>query len=54
MFVDVRDPTTKRLLFRYDPTRELIEIKPGVAHAPKVLIDLKEIKENVNERQEVR
>jgi hypothetical protein len=26
-FVDVRDPYTKKLLFRYDPVRNLVEIQ---------------------------
>jgi len=37
MFVEVRHPTTKRLLFRYDPQRDLVEI---VERGDKALIDL--------------
>ena len=36
-FVDVRDPHTGKLLFRYDPARRLIEV---VRRGVKTLIDL--------------
>lgn len=26
-YIDVRDPTTNKLLFRYDPVRRLVQIK---------------------------
>lgn len=37
MFVDVREPQTNRLLFRYDPVRQLVEI---VHKGVKVVVDL--------------
>lgn len=39
MFVDIRDPASKKLLFRFDGTRNLIEIKVNGSLSP-ILIDL--------------
>lgn len=36
-FVDVRDPHTGKLLFRYDPKRQLVEV---VQRGVRTLIDL--------------
>lgn len=36
-FVDVREPHTKRLLFRYDPARNLVEVQ---ARGVKTVVDL--------------
>lgn len=38
---DVREPMTRRLLFRYDPRRRLIQIKRSGGDV--VLIDLEEL-----------
>lgn len=38
-FVDVREPQTEKLLFRYDPNRDIIEVqRRGV----KTLVDLRQ------------
>ncbi len=44
MFQDVRDPNTGKLLFRFDPTRDLVQIK---AHGDMALIDLSEYRQPV-------
>lgn len=49
MFVEVREPHTEKLLFKYDPCREIIEI---VQRQKRTLVDLtlyKEIKKEKNE-----
>jgi hypothetical protein len=38
-YVDVRQPVTKRLLFRFDPDRDIIEI---VERGVKTFVDLNE------------
>jgi hypothetical protein len=38
-FVDVREPQTNKLLFRFDPQRAIIEVRRG---AVKTVIDLTE------------
>ncbi|MDH5507302.1 MAG: hypothetical protein OEZ02_08785 [Anaerolineae bacterium] len=38
-FVDVRDPLTGKLLFRYDARRSLVDVKQGKA---PVIVDLGE------------
>jgi hypothetical protein len=38
-FIDVRDPQTNKLLFRFDPRRAIIEVRRG---AVKTVIDLTE------------
>jgi len=37
MFVEIREPHTNKLLFKYDPVRDLIEIQ---RRGQKTLIDL--------------
>ena len=38
-FVDVREPQTEKLLFRYDPNRDIIEVqRRGI----KTLVDLRQ------------
>lgn len=41
MFVDVREPHTNKLLFRYDPDREIIEIQQRNV---KTVVDLTQFK----------
>jgi hypothetical protein len=42
-FVDVREPQTEKLLFRYSPNRDIIEVqRRGV----KTLVDLRQYQEN--------
>jgi hypothetical protein len=50
MFIDVRDPQTKKLLFRFDPERDLVEIgERGRA----TLIDLTQYRQqSATERQQ--
>lgn len=48
MFVDVRDPHTHKLLFRYDPDRELIEVQDRKV---KTVIDLTAYKDRTAEPQ---
>lgn len=38
-FIDVREPHTKKLLFRYDPSREIIEIQERKV---KTVVDLRQ------------
>lgn len=38
-FIDVREPHTKKLLFRYDPAREIIEIQQRNV---KTVVDLRQ------------
>lgn len=40
-FVEVREPHTKRLLFRYDPGRNLVEVQ---ARGIKTVVDLNALK----------
>lgn len=40
-FIDVREPHTKKLLFRYDPARDIIEIQQRNV---KTLVDLSQYK----------
>jgi hypothetical protein len=41
-FVDVREPQTEKLLFRYDPDRDIIEVqRRGV----KTVVDLRQYQE---------
>ena len=51
-WVDIREPTTEKLLMRYDPNRDIIEVqRRGV----KTLVDLTQYKERQgapNGRQE--
>ena len=47
MFIEVRHKGSNRLLFRYDPTRSLIEIKDGKEFH---IVDLTEY--NHNQRQQ--
>ncbi len=48
MFIDVRHPYTNKLLFRYDPERQLIEIGE---RGKTIIIDLTQIRaENAAER----
>lgn len=55
MFVDVREPHTGKLLFRYDGDRQLVEIQ---RRGEKTLVDLTEFQapesaeESDSERQE--
>jgi hypothetical protein len=49
-FVDVREPQTEKLLFRYDPDRDIIEVqRRGV----KTLVDLRQYQER-QERQDAK
>lgn len=50
-YVEVREPGSEKLLFRFDPARDIIEVqRRGV----KTLVNLREIKENacVRRREE--
>lgn len=47
MFSEVRHPQTRKLLFRYDPERELIEI---VERRVPTLIDLAALKREAQSR----
>ncbi len=40
MFIEVREPLTGKLLFRYDPERGLIEVQ---RRRVKTLVDLREL-----------
>lgn len=44
MWRDVKHPTTGRLLFRYDPERELIQIQD---RGQKTIVDLQEFRHAV-------
>jgi hypothetical protein len=49
MFVEVREPQTQKLLFKFDPSRDIIEVqRRGV----KTLVDLREYREQENKPQE--
>jgi len=43
---DVREPITGKLLFRYDPARDLVEVKHGQLRA---IVDLAEYKRRAEE-----
>ena len=43
---DVREPTTGKLLFRYDPARDLVQIKHGQLQA---IVDLSEYRRRAEE-----
>ncbi|MDR3572869.1 MAG: hypothetical protein P4L50_03325 [Anaerolineaceae bacterium] len=46
MFIDVRQPYTGKLLFRYDPNRNLIEI---ASRGVKTLVDLNKYKAELDQ-----
>jgi hypothetical protein len=48
MYKDIREEHTKRLLFRFDPVRDLIEIQQ---RGKKTIVDLSEHRESADERQ---
>lgn len=51
MWIDIREPHTKKLLFRFDPIRDIIEVQQRQV---KTVIDLTQYRAPQGERQDER